>query len=284
MTEPLIICAVAGDEHAADVVATGRALAEAASCRLLHVHVVAPIAPLHGVALHPGAASVAHAYEPARIEEAGRARAAEILDGAGVPLDAAVEVRTGEPARTIRALADEHDAALVVLGSRRQGAMMSTLRGSVSRALARDSPRPILIAQAGRRPGDGPVVCGVEHDDAATRRAVGAAVRLGALLGRGVALAHVLERGAASDPGRQEGAYALLDSVRPAGTDAEIALVVLEGDAPTELEALAERLEASLLVVGSHGAGPVRAAVSGTVSLDLTRTSSRPLVIVPQAA
>ena len=92
--------------------------------------------------------------EAAAIDEIQRdhaVRAAE--EGAGLarelgaraePLSVADEVDVGE---TLAAIADEHDAAALVIGSRGLGRVKSSLFGSTSRELLRRTHRPVLVVR-----------------------------------------------------------------------------------------------------------------------------------------
>jgi nucleotide-binding universal stress UspA family protein len=51
---------------------------------------------------------------------------------------------TGKPAPTILRVADEHDAAIIVIGSRRYGPITDLL-GTVASRVAREAKRPVLI-------------------------------------------------------------------------------------------------------------------------------------------
>lgn len=67
---------------------------------------------------------------------------AELAAGAG--LEAQALTATGKPAPTILRVAEEHDAAVIVLGSRRHGPLMGYL-GSVAARVAREAQRPVLV-------------------------------------------------------------------------------------------------------------------------------------------
>jgi nucleotide-binding universal stress UspA family protein len=74
-----------------------------------------------------------------------------LREAAELAAEKGIEVRTellrGDPADQIVAYADLMDADLIVVGSRGHGAITSALIGSVSRALLRESRRPVLIVQ-----------------------------------------------------------------------------------------------------------------------------------------
>lgn len=66
---------------------------------------------------------------------------------------------------------------------------------------------------------------------------------------------------------------------KTAGVDAEAVLV---DEKPVDaLLSLAERREARMIVVGSHGEGPLTGALLGSVSYKLLHRSSRPVLVVP---
>jgi nucleotide-binding universal stress UspA family protein len=80
------------------------------------------------------------------------ARAESALDQAkaeaatlGVPCES--EILEGDPARRIAVAAQEWNADLVVVGSRGHGAITSAVVGSVSRALLRRSPVPVMVVR-----------------------------------------------------------------------------------------------------------------------------------------
>lgn len=64
--------------------------------------------------------------------------------GAGV--NAEVEVVEGNPAERILELASIRDVDLIVVGSRKLGALAGTLLGSVPREILRHADRPVLVA------------------------------------------------------------------------------------------------------------------------------------------
>lgn len=68
-------------------------------------------------------------------ELGGTAEALPVSDGVNV-------------AETVSAIAEQRDAAVVVVGSRGHGAVKSRLLGSTSRRLLQDTRRPVLIVRA----------------------------------------------------------------------------------------------------------------------------------------
>jgi nucleotide-binding universal stress UspA family protein len=72
-----------------------------------------------------------------------RERVQAFFTGLDVPVEFAGVV--GEPAEQIVALADEHDADLIVVGTREPGFVERLLAGSVSQRVARRAHRDVLI-------------------------------------------------------------------------------------------------------------------------------------------
>lgn len=66
-------------------------------------------------------------------------------DAAGLPV--AVEVRTGDPAATVRAVAEEVRTHLLVVGTHGRSGPGRALLGSVAEALVRTAPCPVLVVR-----------------------------------------------------------------------------------------------------------------------------------------
>lgn len=125
-----------------------RALAFAAElaaphgARIVAVHCFEPLAHLDE--LGPGR-DLRASRERARLAvDAELERALE-----GHALERELVVREGEPATVIADVAREHDADLVVVGSRRMGFFQGIALGSTSRRLARLLAGPLLIVPLG---------------------------------------------------------------------------------------------------------------------------------------
>lgn len=149
----------------------------------------------------------------------------------------------------------------------------------------------------------GPVICAIDRDDLAPRL-IGAARTLARRTGADVRVVHVVAPGpgdSRSDARRlllpprarrsgvaeaQEHAHRLADAeamMLRLGVAAEERLV-LQGDAVLEIQTIATRLEASMLVIGTRGRGSVKAAVLGSVSRDLLRSAPCAVMVVPCGA
>jgi nucleotide-binding universal stress UspA family protein len=145
---------------------------------------------------------------------------------------------------------------------------------------------------------DGPVVCGVEDHGEALEPA-GVAAWLADTLGARLLLVHVIRVGPAlvgaplppplpedapEAPASVQRARALVREVAIACGRPEAEAVVAFGHAADALLSVTERENASLLVTGTRGHGPLRRALLGSVSRRLLRDGGCPAVVVPPGA
>jgi nucleotide-binding universal stress UspA family protein len=185
-------------------------------------------------------------------EERVLARAIERLAAiaSGSPgIRTSVTVAEGLPVPTLRELATERRAGMLVTGTAAREGLDHVLQGSVAGQLAADAPCPVTIV-----PGDaavaeaGPVLVGDDGSDHG-RRAVRHAAAIAARLGREVVRTHAEE-----------------------------------GDPVAVISEAARQHQACLIVTGTRGRGPLRAELFGSVSTGLVQRARRPVVLVPANA
>jgi nucleotide-binding universal stress UspA family protein len=284
MTGPIVV-GVDGTGSGLDAVALAVRLAQATGDPLL----VACVYP-EGRRSSLDAAAAAHG--PAgKALEAARALAEE----------ATAEYRTvpsGSPARGLAELAEQEDAAMVVVGSHRSGAFGRVASGGTAERLLHGSGCPVAVAPRGyrqrvtdklRRVGVAFVDTPDGHE--AVRHAADLAVRSGLpLTVYAVVSVHVnwfvpeavrpeeetvpAEVRKDYQEGLDRALAGLPDGVQATGE-------LLYGEVVDELSMVAER-GADLLVCGSRGYGPVRRVLLGTVSAALVRQASVPVLVVPR--
>ena len=75
-------------------------------------------------------------------------------------------------------------------------------------------------------------------------------------------------------------AHKRLQDLRIPTTKVDVTLDVRLGNPPRELAEAAREVEADLIVVASHGYGPIRRAVLGSVTSSLIRVAQCPVLIV----
>ena len=198
--------------------------------------------------------------------------------------DAAHVIERGYAADRLSAVADARDARLIAVGTRGTSPARSALLGSVSQSWppahhgpCSSCPTPSLSADGVLGPG--PVVCGVDGSDDA-QAAARVAARMADDLHAALTLVSVRAPRATGDD-FAAGLEAIAKTT-PLGGDVE--RLAVNGDPADELTRAAADRRAALLVVGSRGRGPVRAALLGSVSASVTRLSPCPVLIVPHDA
>ena len=75
-----------------------------------------------------------------------------------------------------------------------------------------------------------------------------------------------------------------VEELREAGIDASLEIRSGSHDVATLVARAAEDVDADLIVVATHGRGPVQAAVMGSVARGLCHAAHRPVLVVPPAA
>ncbi len=142
----VVVCGVDDSTAARQAARVARAVAEALGVGVVLVHAVPTLIPPGMSAVPQGPAELAGSEHRA----AEQFLATLALDE-GLGAIAERRVAFGSQADAIRDVADEVNAALVVVGTRRRGALRSALAGSVSLDLKAESSRPVLIVPTGTR-------------------------------------------------------------------------------------------------------------------------------------
>lgn len=196
-----------------------------------------------------------------------------------------------EPVESLRRIALETKADLLVLGSTHLGPLGRVWPGSVAERLASRSPCPMVVAPTGyaQRGHPGISVIGVAYDGSReSRAAIALASRLAELVSAEVEVLSVAPEYVAAEiplgplePLREETARKVERGVAGLSGSVNGGGEVLEGDAAAALEERAVELD--LLVVGSRGRGPLRSRVLGSVSADVMRTAPCPVIVVPHS-
>lgn len=136
-----LLIATDGSPASREAVAFGLELAaeQGASVTFLHVASVEAVWPVAGYSEE----EVAELPPPDKDDVLKEAKA--LADEKGVEAD--LELTFGDPVVEIARVADEVKADLIVIGSRGLGAISGTLLGSVSRAVLRETKRPVLVVR-----------------------------------------------------------------------------------------------------------------------------------------
>jgi nucleotide-binding universal stress UspA family protein len=247
---PTIVCAI--EPGTAERVArAGGQLARDLGARLVLAHVLAdpPLFNSKG--------------ERERARNRSRRRGRNVLRRAHAALpgmtDADDRVELGVAVSELAEIADELDAALIVVGTRGRGRLASALLGSVSQTLVRQAPCPVMIVPAkpsadtlgrfdGTRAEGSTIVAGMDgsaESSRATRFARELAERLGDRL-------VIVPTDAAAAP--------------PAHA----------------LQAIAVSEQARLIVIDAGHGDAIRSPLSSTVAAQLARLSPCPVIVIPE--
>jgi len=199
--------------------------------------------------------------------------------------------------------ADAVDAAVVVIGSRGQGAVKSALFGSVSSGLLHHADRPVLVVPpCDEETPAGPALIAYEASES-SRAAIRAAARVlsvrdavvetawipysqvaaGGTIGAPVA---TMSRAAAdldaevaahAEQVAREGARVALE----AGLDARAEAIRVGGPVWSTLRDAADSHGSPVIAVGSRGRGALGSAVLGSTSSALVHNARLPILVVP---
>jgi nucleotide-binding universal stress UspA family protein len=239
--------------------------------------------------------------EDAQEAEQIAARGAALAEEAG--LQAIPITARGRPKAwpTLLRMAEEHDVATVVVGSRGLGRVKSALLGSVSSGVLDNARQPVLIVPPLADEAPGPVVIGYDGSDYA-EAAVAAAGRLlevretllqtvwlayravapAALVGTSVAVvskaAEEIDRGLATKAGETAARGARLACTY--GLEVRAEAVEGHGNVWRTLLDTAEDHRAAAIVVGSRGTSGLESVLVGSVSRALIHHSQVPVLVV----
>lgn len=285
MTPPVVV-GVDGSDAARDAAHWAAREAVSRNSPLLLLHVVRW--PLYAEAhlAHPAAVL---GHEPLR--EWGEAMVEDVRRQclAHHP-DANIEelVELGDPAEAIVRVSA--DAALVVIGSTGAGRLSRLFLGSTAAQVLQKCEQPVVVVREQDDAAEPCVVVGVDTS-AASERALGFAYEFAARRGAKLIAVHawsdvpldVLLRERSIDFEVMQGHARMilaqaLDGLAREHPDVSTRTVVAS-ERPTD--ALVEEAEsAELLVVGSHGRGPVRRALLGSVSHAVVQEAPCPVAVV----
>ena len=294
-----ILCGVDGSEHSVRAAKVAHTLSKALDIDLVLAHVspggVRPLPVPHPMAaasdleVESDLAVIADTAGRAGLTGVRTRRVAAVSPSAGLVATARVEL-----------------PYLIVIGASGHSPLREALVGSVAGELPLKAPCPVVVTPPDAVMPDAlspaadqnSIVCGVSDSPEAE-----AAARTAGQLARALEARLLLVHARLPQPpvgnavmGRH--ALAIADHVvaeREERISAELLgravewsacegaaleTVIETGDPAERIEAVAERERAALIVVGSRGRGPVRAAVLGSTSRRLAANACRPVVIV----
>ena len=226
-----------------------------------------------------------------------------VSEQAGVGAAASLRVELGDPASALLDVADEVGAQLLVVGSRGRDLVRSSLLGSVSQQTIARMLRPVVVVPAAVSPvwdGVKCIVVGIDDtlpSGSAAAWAGGLARRLGARL----ILVHVSQNQVLASAAagfdltggqykmllqtERQSAFELLYRAMPQAVHTSgVELVFEVGDPAAELQRVADRRQASLIIIGAPARGGLHRAVHGGLSRRLAASAHRPLTVISASA
>jgi len=280
-----ILLATDGSEEAELAATSAAALAAKTGSELHVVHVrILPPETLHDPLSFDTAARE-------EFERRGRARLEELvgrLEASGGAVEGA-HFRVGSPAAEIVAQVEELGVGLVVLGSRGLGAIRRALMGSVSDSVVRHAPCPVLVVRDEPLTFPTRILLATDGSEEANL-AASTAAELTKDTDSELHVVHVGQvvptvfAATEEEPARmaREARRTLDEQVQriEVGHETEVRAHQRYGGVAEEVVALAEDVEAGLIVTGSRGRGGIRRALMGSVSDAVVRHAHCAVLVV----
>jgi nucleotide-binding universal stress UspA family protein len=205
-------------------------------------------------------------------------------------MDVSVEVGRGVAASALMRAAQQ-PTNMIVVGSRGLGGFASLVLGSVSRQLLEHASTPVVVVPTDSQVAPmriSRIVVGLDGSEQAAH-ALRWAVGLADSFDAEVLAVHALEAkeaprppGVEPLPDRERRAEMLDEWCEPArAAGVTVATEVVAGDPRDVLVDLADERGADLLVVGSHGQGPVARLLIGSTAAGVAQRAELPVAVVP---
>lgn len=230
-----------------------------------------------------------------------RRDAQALLDAAAASSEGVVTatdaIADPSPPHALHALAENRDAALVVVGSTGRGAVGRVVPGSTGERLLHGSPCPVAIVPRGYADAGAIRSIGVGHDASdESDAALAAACELARHYGATLRVIRVFDATRVGTPAlmttpgwesmrddneaRQRESFDHTVAALPA--DLSVEWVFIRGTAGADLSSESEHVD--LMVVGSRGYGPLSAVLLGGVTHKLIREAACPVVVLPRGS
>lgn len=288
----LILCATDLSADADLAVVAADEIARLFGSRLVFVHAVPYPAPAQVLFPHLVKGTTDRLMAVSRVaSETVAARVASLTARTLEDIDVRVDV--GAPEEVIVDAAEESSADLLVIGVKGSDSEVDGL-GATALRIARHAHCPVLVVRKG--PGKGPILAATDLSDPA-QGALAIASLLSQKTGEPMVALHVVDYSPvvvvpeAFGPGipipvSEEEHKAILkaagDRLVEVVTRLEIKTdrLVEEGPPPERIVAVAEQIEARLVVVGTEGGGGLRRMLLGSVAEDVLRLAPCSVLLV----
>ena len=290
-----IVVAVDGSDTAQEALRWAVGLAQALGAEVVAVHAVGLLEELHdsGVPEHAWRAGLRDLVETTWCAPLARARCTH-----------RVELRDGHPVDVVLGAADDEHAAVLVVGSRGVGTNLAMALGSTSLRVLQAARVPVLVvpdasdgAPLGGSVALRRILVGLDRSEPSFA-ALELASDLADLLGGSLSVLEVIDyvppfplgtSTAVTSKGEEqalERAIGLLESeVRDIRTqNISVQVIVRSGDPAPTLLAIADDVDADLVVVGTRGRGGPADLLLGSVARTVADRARRPTLVVPATA
>jgi nucleotide-binding universal stress UspA family protein len=285
-----ILCPTDFSDQAYEALLAAADLAGDYSAELLVAHVVESLPPLLGGGNDP----VAQFQERCRQKEKEGKERLEQLVNEGKPAEIKVStlIKIGHPAIQVLDWAEEYEADLIVIATHGQTGWRRALLGSVTERIIKLTRRPVWIIQP--KPPDRSsaerafmklrkILCPTDFSESAGE-ALKSAASLAGDYSAELLVAHVVESpsGSGSVPTMEAAAVKNLEAVakRMISAKVQVRHVVKCGQPAVQIVDLAEKNDADLIVIATHGLTGWRRALLGSVTDRVIRQTTKPMLVI----
>ena len=285
-----ILCPTDFSDQAHEALLAAADLARDYSAELLVAHVVESLPPLLGGGNDP----VAQFQERCRQKEKEGKERLEQLVNEGKPAEIKVStlIKIGHPAIQILDWAEEYEADLIVIATHGQTGWRRALLGSVTERIIKLTTRPVWIIQP--KPPDRSsaerafmklrkILCPTDFSESAGE-ALKSAASLAGDYSAELLVAHVVESpsGPGSVPTMEAAAVKNLEAVaeRMISAKVQVRHLVKSGQPAVQIVDLAEKNDADLIVIATHGLTGWRRALLGSVTDRVIRQTTKPMLVI----
>lgn len=206
-------------------------------------------------------------------------RAAARAAAAGIPAE--TEILHGGCVASIISLAAGNASDAIVIATHGRTGIARAMLGSVAEGVLRESVVPVAVVHEKDEMRTGPIVVAIDSSPAALA-ALDTAIGMAKSRATPITLVHVREEG--------NGAVAPADSVlsgalsRTNASGIEATIVTRIGMPSVQILALAEQLEACMIVMGTHGRALLSRIIVGSVAASVVERARIPVITVRRAA
>ena len=198
-------------------------------------------------------------------------------------ITATVEVLHGQCIESIEDLIQRNGSDAVVLGSHGRSGFARAVLGSVAEGLLTRSDVPVVVVHESDVLRTGPIAVAVDESPAA-EVAVDVAIEVASARGMSLVLLHVTARHSERAQNIATLPALARATERARARNIPVSVVLREGKAVDELLEMADELECSMIVMGTHGRPLLTRLVLGSVAAGVLERAHVPVIAVRRRA